>query len=371
MGGKSSGAPPPDPKLITAQIRSMGIQDSAITSMINNSNAMLPLQQESMQFGLDSSRQGQRDMQADRGWMLGRRGQLSGMQDTQIADAKSFNTADRANELAGQASADVNAGFANAEGQQQRSLSRMGVNPNSGRALAVGNQTAIAKAAALAGAATNARTNARVEGRGLTDRAVNALAGYPSMATATGAQGTGFGMAGNGLVNAGAAGMNAGYGAASNAANGMGANATGMFNAQANYQNGQDQIAASNNPLGAIGGAVVHYAMTSDVNQKTAISARKPGQALAQVAAIPVSDWEYKDSSAAADGGQVHTGPMAQDVQRVAGDAAAPDGKAIDLISLNGLNMAATQDLNHKVDALTRQVKYLRVGGIKPGAAHG
>jgi hypothetical protein len=36
----------------------------------------------------------------------------------------------------------------------------------------------------------------------------------------------------------------------------MGANATGMFNAQAQFKSSQDQIAASSNPLNTILGAV-------------------------------------------------------------------------------------------------------------------
>jgi hypothetical protein len=63
---------------------------------------------------------------------------------------------------------------------------------------------------------------------------------------------------------------------------------------------------------------------------------------------------------------------MAQDVQRVAGEQAAPDGTKIDLVSLNGLNMAATKDLSRKVDQLTGVVAKLAIkGGLPTGANHG
>ena len=160
MGSKSSSAAPPDPRLIEGQLKSMGVQDAMIQQIMQNTADTAPLQKEALQFGLDTSKTAYDQSQEDRSWMLGRRGELSTLQDQQVKDAATFNTEDKANELAGKASADVNAAFASAEGQNGRALARMGVNPNSGKSLAIGNQTAIAKAAALAGAATGARTSA-------------------------------------------------------------------------------------------------------------------------------------------------------------------------------------------------------------------
>lgn len=255
MGSKSSSAPAPDPRLVEAQIRSMGIQDDVIMRMMQQSEDMLPLQREQMQFGLDSARTAYDQSQEDRKWMLDRRGSLSSMQDTLVQDAKAFNAENRGNELAGRAMADVNQGFANAEGQQTRSLARMGVTPGSGKALAIGNQTEIAKATALAAAGSGARAQARQEGYALTDRATNALAGYPSMSMQATGAGAGYGASGTTIANQGLAGMNSGYGAAGTMAGQLGSNATGMFGAQASYRNQQDQIAASSNPMGALLGA--------------------------------------------------------------------------------------------------------------------
>jgi hypothetical protein len=122
-------------------------------------------------------------------------------------------------------------------------MARMGVNPNSGRALAVGNQTAIAKAAALAGASTGARTGARLEGRALTDRASNALAGYPAMGMQATGAGAGIGSSGISMANTGLAGLNSGAMAASGEAGRMGANAASMYGAQSSYKTGQDNAA--------------------------------------------------------------------------------------------------------------------------------
>jgi len=230
-GGSSS--PPPDPRLVEGQLKSMGIQDDMIKSIMGNSAEMAPLQKEQMQFGLDSAKTAYGQAQDDRSWSIGRRGALQGLQDTQIAEAKSFNTEGRANELAAQAGADVNQGFASVREQSGRAMARMGITPNSGRALAMGNQTSMAQAAALAGASTNARVGARMEGRALTDRASNSLAGYPAM---------GMAASGISIANTGLAGLNSGAGGAAQVAGQMGANAGGMYGTQGNlYANTQKQ----------------------------------------------------------------------------------------------------------------------------------
>ncbi len=254
--GKSSNAPPPDPALIAAQIKSMGIQDTAISQMMENSNAMLPLQKEQLQFGLDSAKKGYTQSQEDRSWMLGRRADLTSTQDTMIKDAQDFNTPAKEAELAGKAEADVSQGFSSAREQSQRATERMGINPLSKKSAGADIQLQIAQAAAEASGAGNARTSARLEGRALTDRASNALAGYPAMGMTATTNGANMGTAGVGLTGAAITGMNSGYGAASTAAGGMGSNATGMFNAQANYQTESDKAASAGSAgLGsAIGG---------------------------------------------------------------------------------------------------------------------
>lgn len=256
MGSKSSSAAPPDPRLIEGQLKSMGIQDSLITQIMQNSADMAPLQKQELQFGLDTSKTAYDQSQEDRTFALGRRDNLVGLQDQQVKDATTFNTADRANELAGQAEADVNSGFASAEAQNGRAMARMGVNPSSGRALAVSNQTAIAKAAALAGAATNARTGARVEGRALTDRASNSLAGYPAMATSTTGAGAGFGANGVTIANTGLAGLNSGSVQAGTVAGAMGSNAAVMYGTQ------QTAVTAANGQAGERTGAMLGTAAT-------------------------------------------------------------------------------------------------------------
>lgn len=255
MGSKSSNAPAPDPRLVEAQIRSMGIQDDAIKRVMQQSEEIQPLQKEQLQFGLDTARTAYDQSQQDRTWMLDRRGLLSSMQDTLSQDARNFNTEDKASELAGKAGADVAQAFASAKDQSSRNMSRMGVNPSDGKAAAMGNQLSIAQALGTAQAMTGARTQARQEGYALTDRATNALAGYPAMGMQATQSGAGFGASGTTIANQGLAGMNSGFGAAGTMAGALGSNATSMYGAQASYKNQQDQIAASSNPMQTILGA--------------------------------------------------------------------------------------------------------------------
>lgn len=255
MGSKASDAPAPDPRLVEAQLKSMGIQDDAIQRIVQQSEDMLPLQKEQLQFGLDSARAAYDQSQEDRTWMLDRRGLLSSMQDTLSQDARNFNTEDKASELAGRAGADVAQAFASAKDQSNRNMARMGVNPNDGKAAAMGNQLSMAQALGTAQAMTGARTQARQEGYALTDRATNALAGYPAMGMQATGAGAGFGASGINLSNQGLAGMNSGFGAAGTMAGQMGQNAANMYGAMGSYKNGADNAAANANPMGALLGA--------------------------------------------------------------------------------------------------------------------
>lgn len=272
MGSKSSSAAAPDPRLIDAQIRSMGIQDSSIQRLLANSESMMPLQREAMQFGLDTSRQAYADSREDRTFALGRRGMLSGVQDRIAADANNFNEQDRATELAGQGVAAVRQGLSNAQGMAMRNASRYGLSGSSMANAMARNSLEGVKSELMA--SNMARSAARAEGLQLTDRANNALAGYPSMASGLSGAGAGFGASGLTIANTGLAGMNSGYGAAGNMAGSMGQNATGMFGAQASYKNQADNIAASNDPFNTILGAAAGAGMTklmSDPRLKTAV----------------------------------------------------------------------------------------------------
>lgn len=253
-GGKGgSSAPPPDPRLIAAQIKSMGIQDKAIEDVLRISQDMAPLQKQQLQFGLDAARTAYDQAQADRIWSLGKRSQLDAAQAPLLAEAANFDEASRRAQMMDEANADINAAFDSAQGEQLRGLQRLGVNPSSGRSIAMSNQNELAQAAARAAAGQKVSAAAKAEGLALKTNAVNMLSGYPAMASTNTQQGNAYGTQGIGLSANSLAGQSAGFNAAGNLAGQMGSNATGMWNAQANYKNQQDQIAANqSDPFGAV-----------------------------------------------------------------------------------------------------------------------
>lgn len=270
--GKRSSAPPPDPRLIEAHIRSLGIQDAMIQQIMENSNRLLPLQEEQMRFGLDTQRLAWNQAQEDRKFALEGRQQLRGLHNRLVADASSFNTDARREELAGQARADVAQAFGQARATNTRQMQRMGLNPNDGRSLAMGNQMAIAEASAAANAANKTRQAARLEGLAMTDRAVNALAGFPAMGMQATGAGAGYGVQGLNVANAALAGMNSGFGQAGGLAGQMGSNATSMWGAQANYHTNNQSQDTIGGILGGLGGAAVGMSsLFSDRRLKTAI----------------------------------------------------------------------------------------------------
>lgn len=270
-----------------------------------------------------------------------------------IADAQNFNSEASQNEAAGKALADVEQQFGNEAAQQQRAMTRMGVNPNSGRFASMSTQMGMAQAAAKAGAASKARDSVELQGYARKMDAAN----------------MGRGLASSQATSAGVA-MNAGNSAVNNA----GVPLTQANNAMATMGQGFGTAIQGNNSAGNLYGQAAQIAgkdsglvgdlatigMTaaklwpSDKTKKKNVKPVSDEQALAAIKDTPVSKWDYKPG--AGDGG-THIGPMAQDANRTMGEKAAPGGKQIDLVTMNGLNMAATAALARKVDKLATMVK--------------
>jgi len=284
------------------------------------------------------------------------------MEQAIVSGAQNYDTQDRRDAEAGKAMADVTQGFGNARDQNTRAQQRMGVNPSSGRSMAMGNQMAIAQAGAQAQAATGARQNVETQGYARRMDAANLGRGLASnQATSAGvalnAGNSAVSNAGQTLAqgNQAAAQMGQGWNTAMN-----GNNSAGQLYGQAAQASGKD-----NGMMGALGSVAGGWAgsasgssaitsglaLLSDKNKKENIKPVSDEQALKAVEKTPVSNWDYKDG--AGDGGN-HTGPMAQEVQRNMGDKAGPGGKMIDLVSLNGTNMAAIAALSRKVDKLAK-----------------
>ena len=121
------------------------------------------------------------------------------------------------------------------------------------------------------------------------------------------------------------------------------------------YNAGLNSSAAeANGTMGALGTVAGAYLARSSKEVKTDKEPISDAGALAGLTKIPVDKWDYKPG--VEDGG-THVGPYAEDVQQQFGDQAAPGGKAIDLISMNGITIAALKGLEKKVAVLERKMK--------------
>ena len=86
--------------------------------------------------------------------------------------------------------------------------------------------------------------------------------------------------------------------------------------------------------------------LASDRNAKENFKSVSPAQVLQKVAALPITEWNYK-----ANGADVrHVGPMAQDFQDAFG-LNGGDDKHISVVDESGVALAAIQGLNEKVES--------------------
>lgn len=100
----------------------------------------------------------------------------------------------------------------------------------------------------------------------------------------------------------------------------------------------------------------------SDINLKRGIKKFNPRDAIRNIRNIAISKWKYrKDRYGKGSSKQEIIGPMAQDVRAHMGDEAAPDGNKIDLITMNGNNMAAIQDLDQRLLGYEKKQEALRL----------
>jgi hypothetical protein len=89
---------------------------------------------------------------------------------------------------------------------------------------------------------------------------------------------------------------------------------------------------------------------TSDRNAKTNLAPVSPAAVLARVAALPISEWNFKADPA----NQKHLGPMAQDFHAAFGLNGADD-KHISVVDEGGVALAAIQGLNQKVEDVAKE----------------
>lgn len=269
-------------------------------------------------------------------------------------DALAYDTPERRAQEAAQAQADAGSATDAMRGNIARDVAARGGDVNSGNFMAGMGRMSIDQAAKTAAAGNQARKNVEAIGSAkLADAAAlgRGIASTNATQTQLGLQ------AGNSAV--GNAQVPGNIAAQQGTMMAQGANtAIAGNNSSGNLLLGQYQAqnAAANQDsglwgaLGQAGGAAIMK--WSDVNMKEDIEPVDPNKALEAVEKTPVSEWKYKDGSAGADGGKKHVGPMAQDVNATMGEATAPRGRAIDIVSMSGTMMAAIKGLSNKVNRI-------------------
>lgn len=277
-----------------------------------------------------------------------------------VKAAQEFDTPERRELKAGQAVAGVNTQIDNARAAMRERLASRGVDLGGGNVVAQEAAMAVQGGAAAAAAANKAREDVELQGYARKMDAANLGRGLAS------SQATSAGVAlnaGNSSVNNAqvpvAIGQQATQTVQSGIQQALGGNASsGALYGQAGQldlsKRGQDMAFVSDAAKSAA------TAAASDENIKDGTGKKmSPAKALGAILETPVhEDWTYSPEKGGPDDGrQPHDGPMAQDVQRNMGDKVAPNGKVIDLVSMNGVLMAGIQGLAKEVAGLKKEVK--------------
>jgi len=274
------------------------------------------------------------------------------LEEKMVADAQSFDTPERRAAERAKATAGIETQLSAQRQATVQDNMRRSVNPSSMKMQALQGTMDIQAAKLKAGASSladekieqlgYARTaDAASLGRNLATDRVNAT----NAALTAGNSSSANGQAPVSIAANGANLMQTGFAGATSAMASAGSQYANIANIQ-----GQDN--GFMGALGTLGGAAI--SKYSDVTMKEDIAPVDEEQALAAVQETPVSSWAYKAGTmGAAEGGtDKKVGPMAQDVNASMGEQVAPGGKKIDLVSMNGVLMAAVKGLAKKVDSI-------------------
>jgi len=300
-----------------------------------------------------------------------------------VSDAQGYDTPERRKAAAERSIADVNSAWQANQAATARALAANGINPGSARYMAAMAGQDVGAASAAAGEANRARLGVEATGFARKMDAASLGRNLPSnqnAAVQTGVQ-AGTAAAGTsstalGAQNSGVSAMQAGYGGLSGTYARNAAIYNGVANSAQQTANQQAQIWGN---LGSVIGRGVgaYYGIpqiTSDKRLKDNIKDApdiSPEQAADAIDSIPVKQWTYNPRKMAEAGIPIgpqergtQIGPMAQDVQDVLGDEAAPGGTSLSPVTMNGITMKALQGVNAKVDKLGKVVDKLaaRIG---------
>ena len=365
-------APAPDPLIGQSAVMNAEIAREYLDWTKQKDADLAPARQEATQLALAQART-QNETSAKQNAMADEtyaytKGTFRPLEQKIAADALGYDTPERRNAEAAQIQADIGtAGDAQSANMARDAASR-GVDVNSGNFLASQAGLGAGLTAAKAGAGNQARKNVEAIGAAKLSDAAALGRGIAS----TNATQTQLGLnAGNSAVNnaqvpgniASQQGnmMAQGAGTAIQGNSSAGNLMLGQYNAQNTANN------SNNGVIGALGNIAGQFAgskagstaiaslFSSDKNVKKDRKRVSPNASLAAVRKMPVDSWKYKKGSVADVGGKTHVGPMAQDVKRSMGEKAAPGGKMIDLVTLNGHTLNAIKSLDKRLARLEKR----------------
>lgn len=281
-----------------------------------------------------------------------------------IMDAANYGTEQDQEQQAQRAVGDIGAQFDAQRAATNSAMLDAGIDPSSGKVVSQNRAMDVTEALAKSNAATQARMTTKDKGIALRSGVANFGRNMPNTAATAMAGSVGAGSAsvgsGNASVNTALNAGNfaaSGYGAQQTAANTqIGAN-TSTFNAQMGAANLENNAAGGLGQLaGQLGSAWISRPIPSARGLKRPVRKVSGDEALSRVAKVGegVEEWDYKPG--VADGGR-HVGPYAEDVNKVMGEDCAPEGKAIDAISMLGYQAAAIAELKKKVDRIARGMR--------------
>lgn len=268
------------------------------------------------------------------------------IEDKMASDAMNFDSPAQMDRAAQVAGADVTRSYGDARAGTGRSLSRMGVNPNSGRAIRSMSDLGLSEAAANAGAQTGARERTRTQGIALRADAANYGKSLP-MPSAT--PDSSLALAGaQGLVSSAGTAIQAPL-AAANTAQPWFTGASSSIGTSGNLALGEygQRLSVGKELLGeGLGAAGMIFSSKKLKEDKAPMDGDFVLEGLEN---LPVESWKYK--AGVEDGGR-HVGPYAEDVNREFGERAAPGGNKLDIATMNGLALRGIQELAKKVRKL-------------------
>jgi hypothetical protein len=290
-----------------------------------------------------------------------------------VADAVAYDTPMRRTAAAESAMAGVDSSAASINAARNRELGRAGIAPGSTKSIALAEDSAVAQSKVRAAAGTGAVNNVEAQGvarrmdaASLGRNLPSAQATQQQIATTSGTASANTGMQSLLATQSGKGDVMQGYGVAQRGFDSAGGMYAGIAK---NYsQQAADMAATAGNAVSM--GVKNGWFSDEDIKSDTGTPANTK-KALQEIVDTPVEDgWRYDPAKGGPDdGGTRHIGPMAQQVQRISGEDAAPGGKVISAMDEMGRMRAAIQELAKRQDKTDKPNRRPRRAQMERSAA--